>query len=128
MQVLTAGPLLLSSGGSDTVAFALIAGSDYSDFSTGGAAASAVYDSVIANCCEGLRGNVYDDWNTEGITVGDIVYLVDFLWRAGPAPTCWKEGNVDGSSDLSINVGDVVFMVRWLWQAGVPGPHCKDYQ
>jgi hypothetical protein len=65
---------------------------------------------------------------TEGITVADIVYLVNFLWRGGPEPLCWNEANVNASIDMSVNVADAVYMVRWLWQGGAAPPHCKDYQ
>jgi len=128
LQLLTAGPMLIPSGGSDTVAFALIAGTNYPDLVSGANAASAVYDSVVANCCEGLRGNLVGDLRTDAITVADINYIVDFLWRGGPEPPCWDEANVNGSTNMSVNVADVVYMVRWLWQAGAPAPHCMDYQ
>ena len=127
-QLLTAGPMLIPSGESDTVAFAIIGGTTYADLVNGANAASAVYDSVIANCCEGVRGNLIGDMKTEGITVADIVYLVNFLWKGGPEPPCWNEANVNASTDMSVNVADAVYMVRWLWQGGAAPPHCKDYQ
>ncbi len=128
LQLLTAGPMLIPSGESDTVAFAIFAGSTYADMVNGANAASVVYDSIIANCCEGLRGNLVGDLNADGITVADINYIVDFLWRGGPEPPCWDEANVNGSTNMSINVADVVYMVRWLWQGGAAAPHCMDYQ
>lgn len=128
LQLLTAGSMLISSGGSDTVAFAIIGGTTYADMVNGANAASAVYDSVIANCCEGLRGNLVGDLKTDGITVADINYIVNFLWRGGPEPPCWDEANVNGSTNLSVNVADVVYMVRWLWQGGAAALHCMDYQ
>ncbi len=128
LQLLTAGPLLIPSGESDTVAFAILGGATYADMVDGANAASEVYDSLISSCCEGLRGNLMGDMKTEGINVGDINYLVNFLWRGGPEPPCWDEANINGSTNYSVNVADAVYMVRWLWQAGAPGLHCMDYQ
>jgi hypothetical protein len=72
-------------------------------------------------CCndDGIRG---DADNSGGApNVGDIAYLVEYLFGepSGPAPPCFEEGDVDASS--SINVGDLSHLVSYLFDQP-PGP------
>jgi hypothetical protein len=53
------------------------------------------------------------------VNVGDVVYLVDYLYRDGPAPAPLAAGDVD--CDGMINVGDVVYLVNYLYKGG-PAP------
>jgi len=65
-----------------------------------------------------LRG----DANSDGIiNVGDIVYLVSYLYKNGPAPSPIHAG--DCNCDDIINVGDVVYLVSYLYKGGPP-PGC----
>jgi hypothetical protein len=62
------------------------------------------------------------DVNSDGmIDVGDVVYLVDYLYRSGPAPTPLEAG--DCNCDGAVNVGDVVYLVNYLYRGGDP-PSC----
>jgi hypothetical protein len=74
----------------------------------------------IAACCnhDGIRGDV--DYNMS-VNVGDLSYLVSYLFDQppGPAPPCFEEGDIDASG--SINVGDLSYLVDYLF--GTPsGP------
>jgi len=65
------------------------------------------------------------DVNNDGIiNVGDIVYLVGYLYRGGPAPvpmTCVGDVN----NDDIVNVGDIVYLVGYLYRGGAaPSPLC----
>ncbi len=65
-----------------------------------------------------LRG----DSNGDGIiNVGDVVYLVSYLYRGGPAPGPLWVG--DCNCDDIINVGDIVSLVSYLYRGGPP-PGC----
>ncbi len=65
---------------------------------------------------------VRGDANGDGIiNVGDIVYLVSYLYRGGPAPDPLWVG--DCNSDGIINVGDIVYLVGYLYRGGPP-PGC----
>lgn len=66
----------------------------------------------------GLRGDVTGDGI---INVGDIVYLVSYLYKNGPAPDPVWIG--DCNCDDIVNVGDVVFLVSYLYKGG-PEPVC----
>ncbi|MGB2989234.1 MAG: fibronectin type III domain-containing protein [Candidatus Zixiibacteriota bacterium] len=55
------------------------------------------------------------------VNVGDVVYLVSYLYRNGPAPLPEDAG--DANCDGTINVGDVVYLVSYLYRGGPP-PGC----
>ncbi len=64
-------------------------------------------------------GNV--DGSGDGVDVGDLTYLVAYLFQSGPPPPLLDAANVDGSS--SIDVGDLTYLVAYLFQGG-PAPTC----
>ena len=55
------------------------------------------------------------------IDIGDVVYLIEYLFRNGdpPAPTGVGDANCDGVVD----VGDVVRLIGYLYK-GEPPPSC----
>ncbi len=74
----------------------------------------------VPDCCnhDGIRGDV--DYNMS-VNVGDLSYLVSYLFDQppGPVPPCFEEGDIDASG--SINVGDLSYLVSYLF--GTPsGP------
>ena len=92
-----------------------------------GAQPSAIGLSESENYAAGA-GYVYaasikrGDANGDGIVnVGDIVYLVSYLYKAGPEPTPEEAGDVN--LDGIINVGDIVYLVSYLYKGGPP-PAC----
>jgi hypothetical protein len=64
-------------------------------------------------------GSIRGDANGDGvINVGDIVYLVSYLYKGGPAPNPLWTG--DANSDSIVNVGDIVYLVSYLYKGGPP--------
>jgi|GEM_PF-1028624 len=58
------------------------------------------------------------------VNVGDIIYLLAYLYENGPAPAPpYRSGDVN--CDGRINVGDIIFLVSYLYKGG-PAPHCED--
>ncbi len=61
-----------------------------------------------------------DPWN-----VADLTYLVDFLFRGGPAPVPVLL-NGDANCDLDVNVSDLTYFVDFLFRGGsVPCNPCE---
>lgn len=60
------------------------------------------------------------DANSDGIvSVGDVIWLVNYLFKYGPAPVpCWKG---DVNADCRVTVSDVVYLVNYLFKNG-PAP------
>ncbi len=57
------------------------------------------------------------DVNGNGIVeIGDIIYLVNYLYRQGDPPLRPSDGDLN--CDRVINVGDVVFLVSFLYRGG----------
>jgi hypothetical protein len=61
------------------------------------------------------RGDVNEN---DLIDVGDVVYLINYLFRAGDMPIPLESGdcNCDGGCD----VGDVVYLINYLFKQGLP--------
>ena len=62
------------------------------------------------------------DANGDGvIDIGDVVYLVNYLFIDGPAPDPLEAG--DANSDGKVDIADVVYLVNYLFIGGPP-PGC----
>ena len=67
-----------------------------------------------------MCGDVTGD---EIINVGDVVFLVSYLYKSGPPPAPECVGDVN--HDAIVNVGDVVYLVSYLYKGGpAPDPDC----
>jgi hypothetical protein len=57
------------------------------------------------------------------VDVNDVVYLINYLFKNGPAPNPMAAGDVNG--DCSVVVGDVVYLINYLFKNGLaPVPGC----
>lgn len=66
---------------------------------------------------------LYGDANGDGKnTVSDVVYLVNYLFKGGPAPTP-TSGAGDANCDNKLTVSDVVYLINYLFKGG-PAPAC----
>lgn len=54
----------------------------------------------------------------QDVNVGDVVYVVSYLFRSGPPPIPYFSG--DASGDGIIDVGDVIHLVNYLFRDGPP--------
>lgn len=52
------------------------------------------------------------------VNLGDVIYLINYLYRGGPGPLPEWVGDV--TSDGVTNVGDVVYLVNYLFRGGPP--------
>jgi len=67
-----------------------------------------------------LRG----DTNADGIIdLGDLVYLINFLYKGNPAPDPLTTG--DCNCDQTIELGDLVILIDYLFKEGPP-PDCWE--
>jgi hypothetical protein len=81
-------------------------------------------------CMPPMRGNIDMDAADE-LDISDLVYLVDYMFTQGPAPTCWEEANVDCSDDGNgvdgpedIDISDLVHLVDYMFNQGPPPCRC----
>ena len=52
------------------------------------------------------------------VNLGDVIYLINYLYRGGPGPL--PEWTGDVTSDGVTNIGDVVYLVNYLFRGGPP--------
>jgi hypothetical protein len=60
-----------------------------------------------------LAGDVNNDGHVD---VGDVFYLINFLFASGPGPVC--SGDVNG--DHAVDIGDVFYLINFLFAGGPP--------
>jgi hypothetical protein len=76
----------------------------------------SVYDRRVLGESEYLCGDANED---KVIDAGDVVYLINYLFKSGPAPVPLEAGDVN--SDGGVDVGDVVYLINYLFRSG-PAP------
>ena len=63
---------------------------------------------------------VFGDANGDGLVdLSDIVYLISYLYKSGPAPDPLASG--DPSADCLIDLADVIYLISYLYKNG-PAP------
>ncbi len=77
---------------------------------------SKTEDAVIVETF--LRGDPNGD---EIIDIGDVVYLIGYLYKGGPTPSPIETGDVN--CDGTVDIGDVVYLITYLFKGGAP-PGC----
>lgn len=60
-----------------------------------------------------ICGDAYDD---QTLNVGDAVYLINFVFKGGPAPDPIEAG--DANCDNLTNVGDAVYLINFVFKGG----------
>jgi hypothetical protein len=60
---------------------------------------------------------VYGDANGDGlVTVADLVFVLNYLFKLGPVPDPLSAG--DPNADCVITVGDLVYLTNYLFRTG----------
>ncbi len=66
----------------------------------------------IINCHPG-------DVNGDGLVdIGDVIYLINCLYKNGPTPVILANGDVN--ADCLVDIGDVVYLINYLFKSGDP--------
>ena len=64
---------------------------------------------------EELCGDVNGD---KVVEIGDVVYLINYLYKSGLAPDPLELGDVN--LDVVVDIGDVVYLINYLYKKGTP--------
>ena len=61
---------------------------------------------------------VWGDANRNGsVELGDVVYLINYLYKSGPPPNPRAAG--DPNNDCRIELGDLVYLINYLYKSGL---------
>jgi hypothetical protein len=72
-------------------------------------------------CCE-VRGDVAIPGDGS-VLVNDLVFLVNYIFKSGNAPTCLDEGDCASPPDGNTLVNDLVWLVNYVFKSGsAPAP------
>ncbi len=74
----------------------------------------------VGDACDFVCGDI--DNSGDGPDISDLIYLVDWMFTAGPAPENWAAADVDGSGGYA-DIEDVVYLVDYMFNGG-PAPTC----
>jgi len=70
----------------------------------------------------GAASYLCGDANGNGIRNAlDVTYLINFLYKSGPAPNPMEAGDANGNG--AINALDVTYLINFLYKGG-PLPQC----
>jgi hypothetical protein len=70
-----------------------------------------------STCCV-LRGDVVVD---SSIDIGDLTFMVNYMFKSGPTPVCLVQCDVDDIGGMVIDIADVTYMVEFMFKSG-PAP------
>jgi hypothetical protein len=53
--------------------------------------------------------------NFPGINILDIIYIINYKYKEGPAPTPYEICNGDANCDCTVNILDIVFLINYKY-------------
>jgi hypothetical protein len=65
----------------------------------------------------GLRGDIN---HSQTVDAADVILLVNYVFRSGPAPDPISQGDVDGTPPITSS--DIIFLVNYVFKGGPPPP------
>lgn len=77
-----------------------------------------VNENEVGDVCDWVCGDVD---GTDGINILDIVFILNYKYKSGPAPDPVESGDVDGIPP--VNILDIVYLLNFKYKEG-PSPIC----
>ena len=73
----------------------------------------------VGDPCDYICGDLDDD---KLVNILDIVYLINYKYKSGPAPDPLESADVN--NDILVNILDIVYLINYKYKAG-PEPMCQ---
>jgi len=77
---------------------------------------------IKASCCQGIRGDI--DGNGTNADILDLTYMIDDIFRGGPASPCEEEADLDGNG-IPSNVLDLTYLIDDIFRGGPDPVSCN---
>lgn len=61
------------------------------------------------------------------INILDITYLINYLYKGGPAPTPYTLCSGDANCDCTVNILDITYLIAYLYREGPPPCTCEEW-
>lgn len=84
----------------------------------------AVITLGTAPCCAGTSGNINQDAGNT-VDLSDLIYLVNYLFLGGPAPSCMESANTNGDAGGDVDLSDLIYLVNYLFLGGPAPAACQ---
>ncbi|MCK4462434.1 MAG: dockerin type I repeat-containing protein, partial [candidate division Zixibacteria bacterium] len=83
-------------------------------------------DSLTASGTVVMGGHIPGDVTRDGsVDISDLLYIIDFMFRDGPAPVFAPSADVNG--DCVVDITDLVYLVDYFFTGGAaPQPGCVN--
>ncbi len=82
------------------------------------------YNNGVYQACVCGVGDVNENGQ---INILDIVFLVDFKFKNGPAPTPYEICNGDTDCNCLVNILDIIVLINYKFKAGPPPCECREW-
>ena len=73
---------------------------------------------LYASDCCAMAGDANADLS---VNIADAVFVINYIFKGGPAPTCHDEGDAD--FDCSLSLADAVYLINYIFKSG-QAPQC----
>ena len=117
----TFGPLTFAPGDTQEIVFKLAVGHS-NDYLSSITRLKEILNfnppSFEDTCCIGIRGDIDGDGDDNGVL--DLTYLIDYIFRGGPAPLCPREADLNNDG-LSATILDLTSIIDDIFR-GAPSP------
>lgn len=80
----------------------------------------------IGASIEAIIQNLMGDYDESGsLNILDIIYIINYIYKDGPAPIPLISGDMDCSN--SINILDVIYLINYLYKDGPPACQSRQF-
>jgi hypothetical protein len=77
---------------------------------------------VLCDCRPG-------DPNNDGATnLADAVYVINYVFKGGPAPAPYPVCSGDPNADCAVNLADAVYVINYVFKGGPAPKTCEQWR
>ncbi len=117
--MVTSGPFDFANGDSTVILVKLAIGQGFDRLASVSSLKEILQGEVDPGGCCIFRGDINHLGGDIPLDILDLTYLIDYMFRAGEAPICLEEADLDGSGEIDIT--DLTFIIDFMFREG-PAP------